>query len=161
MLDKLVINLAFQVEMHQVLLDILDQEKELPASCSLLELREIQSIRDQAVLRISELESSRLRVVEEYKYVNDIRQDIRLDNIIETCEPGDQKRLNDLRQKLKNLIRRIQSAGRQNAEKAVARIGCFRELQNSVHKSFNRHSIYSDDGIMTQPKGACLVQKSI
>ncbi|NQU65009.1 MAG: hypothetical protein HQ517_12125, partial [SAR324 cluster bacterium] len=96
-----------------------------------------------------------------YKKENGIDEDISLKNLIKNCNSPHREQLNELRYQLNQLVLRIKSVGKQNAEKAVARISCFREVQNSIHKAFKRHSIYSIKGLMTQPKGACMVQKSI
>lgn len=160
-LDKLIQNLDSQVEMHQVLLDALTQEKEIPASCNLLELEEIQLTRDFATKQIFEMESIRIDILSEYKKENGIEEDITLKTLIGKCAQPHRDQLNQLRYQLNQLVLRIKSVGKQNAEKAVARIACFREVQNSIHRSFKRHSIYSINGSMTQPKGACMVQKSI
>ncbi|MFH2130469.1 MAG: flagellar protein FlgN [bacterium] len=160
-LERLIQNLHSQVDMHQVLLETLNQEKEIPASCSLLELKEIQTVRDFATQQIFELEAARIKIMAEYTRAHNIESDFSLKALIKNCESPHREQLNELRYLLNQLVLRIQSVGKQNAEKAVARISCFREIQNSVHKSFNRHSIYSMNGRMTQPKGACMVQKSI
>ena len=65
------------------------------------------------------------------------------------------------RNRLSNLIEEIRVTGKQNAEKALIRIACFDEVQQAVHKSFNRHAVYSMEGVMAKPKGACLVKKSV
>lgn len=161
-LDTLIQNLNSQVEMHQVLLDTLNQEKEIPASCSLMELREIHTVRDFATKQIFDLESARIGIMKAYIEENGIEADISLKELIGRIDsPTDRQELNDLRYQLNRLVLRIQSVGKQNAEKAVARISCFQEIQNSVHKSFKRHSVYLVNGRMTQPQGACMVRKSI
>ncbi|MBT4088092.1 MAG: hypothetical protein HN580_24520 [Deltaproteobacteria bacterium] len=160
-LDKLIQNLNSQVEMHQVLLDALTQEKEIPASCNLLELEEVHTVRDFATKQIFEMESIRIDILSEYKREKGIEADISLKMLIEKSGPPHHDQLNQLRYQLNQLVLRIKSVGKQNAEKAVARIACFREVQNSIHRSFKRHSIYSINGSMTRPKGACMVQKSI
>jgi flagellar biosynthesis/type III secretory pathway chaperone len=160
-LDLLIQNLTSQVEMHQALLDILNREKQIPASCSLTELREIYADRDFATQRIFDLESARIGIMKDYREKNGIETDVSLKELIGNISARDGKKLTDLRYQLNRLILKIQSVGKQNAEKAVARISCFREIQNSVHKSFNRHSVYSVNGKMTQPSGACMLRKSI
>lgn len=160
-LEKLIQNLGSQVEMHQVLLEALTQEKEIPASCNLLELEEVQAVRDFAVKQIFETEAARIEILEAYKKENGIDEDISLKILIKRCKSPHREQLNELRYQLNQLVLRIKSVGKQNAEKAVARISCFREVQDSIHKAFNRHSIYSINGRMTQPKGALMVQKSI
>lgn len=160
-LDSLIQNLNSQVEMHQVLLDTLIQEKEIPASCTLTELREVHSVRDFATRQIFDLESNRINIMDAYKVKNGIHIDISLKELIGRSNSPDREKLNDLRYKLNKLVVRIQAVGKQNAEKAVARISCLQEVQNSVHKSFKRHSVYSVTGRMTQPSGAFMLQKSI
>jgi hypothetical protein len=160
-LDKLIQNLDSQVEMHQVLLDALTQEKEIPASCNLLELEEVHTVRDFATQQIFELEAVRIDILSQYKREHHIETDISLKMLIGKSDSPHRDQLNQLRYQLNQLVLRIKSVGKQNAEKAVARIACFREVQNSIHKSFKRHSIYSVNGIMTEPTGACMVQKAI
>lgn len=160
-LEKLIQNLTSQVEMHQVLLETLNEEKEIPASCTLIELREIHTVRDFATKQIFDLESIRLNIMHAYRAENGIDSDLSLKDLIRKSASPQKEQLNDLRFQLNRLVLRIQSVGKQNAEKAVARISCFQEIQNSVHKSFKRHSVYSVTGRMTQPHGACMVQKSI
>ncbi len=159
--DKLIQNLNSQVEMHQVLLDTLNQEKEIPASCSLMELREIHTVRDFATKQIFDLESARIDIMAAYLRENGIEAELSLKELIGRIDSPDREKLNELRYQLNRLVLRIQSVGKQNAEKAVARISCFQEIQNSVHKSFNRHSVYLVNGRMTEPQGACMLQKSI
>ena len=159
--NRLAENLESQVEMHQVLLDVLDQEYQLPASCSLLELEEIQSVRDTTVKRISELESMRIQIVEDYQQSNWIGESITLSDILNDCEDELHASMTSSRNRLSNLIEDIRVTGKQNAEKALTRIACFDELQEAVQNSFNRHSVYSMEGVMAKPKGACLVKKSV
>lgn len=159
--NTLIQNLNSQVEMHQVLLETLNQEKEIPASCSLSELREIHAVRDFATNQIFELESARIDIMKAYSEEKGIKSDVSLKDLIKQSHSPDRDELNELRYQLNQLVIRIQSVGRQNAEKAVARISCFQEIQNSVHKSFKRHSVYSVNGRMSRPQGACMVQKSI
>jgi len=160
-LDSLIQNLHSQVEMHQVLLDTLKQEKEMPASCSLMELTEIQTTRDFATRQIHALESTRISIMKAYRAERGIAAEISLRELTERINSPERDELNDLRYQLNLLVMRIQAVGRQNAEKAMARIACFEEIQKAVHKSFNRHSVYSMTGRMKQPKGACMLQKSI
>lgn len=158
---KLIQNLESQVEMHQVLLDTLNQEKNLPASCSLLELEEIHSTRDLTTNRIFELESSRIRLMNKFSQGSQLKENLSLKNIIKKCDKKTQAVLQELRLELKDLIDAIQLSGKNSAEKAVARIACFNELQKSLNRSFSKHSLYSMKGVMTKPKGAYMVQKSI
>jgi len=158
---RLAENLRSQVEMHEVLLEVLDQENQLPASCELLELEEIQSVRDNAVKRITELESMRIQIVEEYRRKNDIESTITLSDILDECEHDMKTSMTNFRDLLNDLIEKIRITGRQNTEKANARIICFDEVQQAVHKTFKRHTLYSMDGVMAKPKGECLVRKSV
>ncbi len=161
LLNKLVLNLESQVEMHKTLLDILRQEKALNASCSLMDLNEIHSTRDCSVIRISELEGSRIQIVEQYKREMGQAKSITFKEIINSCKPETGNKLNELRKQLKTVIKDIQSVGKRNAEQAIARIACFNEVEKTIQKSFMRHSLYSVDGSVSKPKGACLVHKSI
>ncbi len=161
LLNKLVLNLESQVEMHNTLLDILRQEKELNASCSLMDLNEIHSTRDCSVMRISELEDSRIQIIEQYKREKGQAKEITFKEIIDSCDFETGCELNELRSQLKSVIKSIQSVGKKNAEQAIARIACFSEVEKSIQKSFTRHSLYSMDGLVNKPKGACLVRKSI
>ena len=159
--QQLIENLESQVEMHQVLLDILNQEKNLPASCSLMELEEIHSIRDLTTSRIFELESSRIQLMQKFNHQIKVTETLNIQDISKECDVKTQIALSQLRTELKEIISKIQSAGKNSAEKAVARIACFNEVQKSINRSFSKHSIYSMKGVMTQPKGAYMVQKSI
>lgn len=159
--QQLIQNLEFQVEMHEVLRDVLNQECDLKASCSLLELEEIHSVRETVVRRISDLETSRLQTVKKYTQEKDLNEELSLKNILKDCDPGQQLHLAVLGDKLKQLIREIHSIGKQNAKKAIARIACFNEVQQAVHRSLKRHAVYSMYGSLNQPKGACFVQKAI
>lgn len=160
-LETLIQNLSAQVELHQVLLETLNQEKEIPATCSLTELSEIHSVRDFATQQIFELETARIDIMNRYKAAHGISREISLKELIGRIETPERETLNELRYQLNRLVLRIQSVGKQNAEKAVARIACFKEIQSAVHKSFKRHSVYSVHGRMTQPSGACMLQKSV
>lgn len=159
LITNLIQNLESQIEMHQVLLETLRQELDLPASCSLLELEEIQSTRTLTVQRIQELESSRLNLLREFK--SDAVEKLTLSDIVNTCQPGEQEKLINLKSTLNSIIERIRSAGKKNAEKATARIACFREVHNSIHKSFHRHPVYSGNGTMNQIGGSCIIKRSI
>ncbi|MBU3917772.1 flagellar protein FlgN [bacterium] len=160
-LNKLVLNLESQIEMHSTLLDILRQEKALPASCSIIDLYEIHSARDCSVMRISELERARIQLIEQYKREKGHAKEITFDEIVGGCDLETGNVLNKLRSQLKNVIKEIQSAGKKTAEQAIARITCFNEVEKRIQKSFLRHSLYSMDGLVHKPKGACLVQKTI
>ncbi|MCP4755368.1 MAG: flagellar protein FlgN [Proteobacteria bacterium] len=164
--QKLVQNLESQVEMHQVMLDVLNQENVLPASCTLLELEEIHSVRDLTAGRISELESSRIQLVGNFKRKRGISEDISLKQLIDECRPELQETFISLRIRLKELTRDIRKIGKKNAETAMARVACFNELQDAVQKSFKRYSVYAGNGMLAKPKGAYLdrsimLQKSI
>jgi|SaaInl7_200m_RNA_FD_contig_31_738098_length_1508_multi_9_in_0_out_0_2 hypothetical protein len=159
--DQLAENLESQVEMHQVLLEVLNQENRLPASCDLLDLEDIQSVRDTTVKRISELESMRIDIVEDYRQATGLDESITLADILNECEEVLQKSMTHSRDRLSNLIEEIRVIGKQNAEKAQTRIACFDEVQSAVHRSFNRHAVYSMEGVMSKPKGACLLKKSV
>ncbi len=161
LISQLVDNLESQIEVHQVLLDVLNQEGELPASCSLMELEEVQSVRDITASQILDLETARFRIIEEYKRSTGISSEITLREIAEQCEKDTGDSLFILRDHLTMLIQEIREAGKRNAERAITRKTCFNEIQEAVHKSFHRHSVYSVNGVMSQPRGAYLVQKAI
>jgi hypothetical protein len=158
---KLIQNLESQVEMHQVLLEALIQELALPASCSLLELEETQTVRNATVRRIAELEASRLSLVNRYKAKKSISGDISLSDIINACDIEEKKRLSGLKKQLSDVIAQIRRTSKENAEKATARVACFKEIHNSIHKNFHRHPVYSMNGTMNELKGACLIKRSI
>jgi len=160
-IEDLISNLKSQVEMHQVLLEVLNQEQALPATCDVLELQEVQAVRDSAVRRIRDLEAIRLNIIQTYKNRHADVSDLTLQQIVASSAPQYREPLIQLRLELTELIDRIRQVGKVNAEKAVARIACFREVTNSIHKSFHRHPLYSMKGVVNTPKGACLFNKSI
>jgi vacuolar-type H+-ATPase subunit H len=157
----LIDNLESQVDMHQVLLEVLNQANALPASCELLALQEVHSVRDAAVWRIEELETQRRHLIETIRIDAAIEKEPTLKEIVRLADSEQQTLLLHLRHRLNDLIEQIRRAGRQNAEQAVARIACFRELHGSIHKSFNRHAVYSVKGMVRQPRGAVLLNRSI
>ncbi|MBU2510914.1 flagellar protein FlgN [bacterium] len=160
-IKNLIANLESQLEIHTVLHEVLGRENQLPASCSLGELKEIHSIRDFATKRIFELERDRLVIMETYKKEFRLKANISLKDVIQQSKGEDQKKLLELRQSLLNLIKEIRPVGKRNAETAIARIACFNEIQGVIDKSFNRTSTYSGKGIITKPTGACFLKKSI
>jgi hypothetical protein len=160
-ITNLISNLESQLEIHEILLEALHCEGRLPASCTLTELHEVQSIRDFAVRRIRELESGRLRLIERYKQANEISRKLSLKEIIEQSTPQQQQTLLNLRHALLQVISNIKPAGRRNAEIAVSRISCFNEIQGALDKSFKRLSTYSGNGIITRAKGESRLNKSI
>lgn len=158
---RLIKNLESQVEMHEVLLETLNQELELPASCSLLELEEIQSARTTTVKRIGELESSRIALISAVETDPSKEGNITLSDIIKSCDIDQKSKLIDLKKQLNQVISQIRVTSRKNAEKATARIACFREVHNSIHKSFHRHPVYSVNGTMNEVGGSCLIKRSV
>lgn len=161
MINCLVENLLSQLEIHQVLLDALKDEGSLPASCSLAELSEVQSVRDFAVRRIQELERIRRVLIEQYKKVQGIQHRLSLKEIIEQCDSPHRDHLLELREGLLQIISEIRPVGRRNAEIAVARISCFNEIQKVYDKSFDRVSTYSGNGVVTKAKGTSRMNRSI
>ncbi len=158
---SLVNNLESQLEMHSVLLEALINEGQLPASCSLIELGEVQSVRDFAVKRINELEQNRLQLIGSYRSKNGLDENISLREIIARSDDDQQEQLLDLRNKLLDIITKIKPEGRKNAEIAVARISCFNEVQGAIDKTLSRVSTYSGKGEVTKSKGNYLVRRSI
>ncbi len=157
-IQQLISNLKSQAEMHLVLLEVLKQENQLKASCSLPELTEILSTRDLAAGRIFELERNRIQLIKSFKKENNTDKDISLEEIIKNCNPKEQKILQDLKAELKTLIAKIKSTVKKNAEKAIARITCFTEIQGALDKSFKQHTIYSIDGSVKQSKNPYTVR---
>jgi hypothetical protein len=147
--------------MHKVLLEALKNEGMLPASCSLAELKEIQSVRDFAVQRIAELERNRLVLIDTYKRNKGAEQPISLLEIIKQSDPKYREHLLGLRQNLLDVISEIKPVGKRNAEIAVARISCFNEIQGVIDKTFNRTTTYSGSGIITKAKGSSRMNRSI
>jgi hypothetical protein len=147
--------------MHSILLEALIDEGNLPASCTLTDLSEVQSIRDSAVKRIKELEQHRLQLIATYRKKNGLGEDISLREIITLSESDQQEKLLNLRNKLLDVITRIKPEGRKNAEIAVARIACFNEVQGAIDKTLRRVSTYSGNGEVTKSKGSCLLRRSI
>lgn len=160
-IDDLVENLVSQVEMHEVLLEILGCEMELPASCSLHELIDIQSTRDMASVRIHEIEQQRLRWVEIYKMKNNIQHKLTFDEITGSSEQNQKETLLNLREQLRELLNDIRKISKQNADRANARIACFGEVEKAIHRTFHRQPTYSGKGVMTRQKGEFLIRKSI
>ena len=161
LIQQLTSNLESLVEMHEVLLEILNKEQELPASCSLDELHNVHSIRDFASKRIFDLEEARIQIIERYKEAMGIRTNLSLNQIIERCDRSAQENLRNLRSRLKEIIELIRPAGKKNAEQAIARMACFTEIQGEIQKTFKRHPVYSVNGVVSRPKGTYLFQKSI
>ncbi|MCG8335724.1 MAG: flagellar protein FlgN [Proteobacteria bacterium] len=159
--SQLIENLDSQLEMHEVLLEALQNEGQLPASCTLADLNDIQSVRDFAVSRIGELERHRLVLIDNYKRANKLQEAISLHEIIQQSGPVHQETLLSLRQKLLDVISEIKPVGRRNAEIAVARIACFNEVQGVLDKSFHRATTYSGKGMITKAKGSSRIKRSI
>ncbi len=158
---KLAANLKSQLEMHGVLLEALKNEGRLPASCTISELNDLQSVRDFAVIRIHELEINRLQLIELHNKTNKKQKSASLREIIARCDHDQQQELLKLRTKLLDVIAEIKPESRKNAEIAVARISCFNEVQGAIDKTLSRISTYSGKGEVRKSKGTCLVRKSI
>lgn len=159
--SQLIENLDSQLEMHEVLLEALQDEGRLPASCTLTDLKDVQSIRDFAVTRIKELERNRLVLIDNYKRANKLQETISLHEIIRQSGHTQQETLLSLRRSLLDVISEIKPVGRRNAEIAVARIACFNEVQGVLDKSFNRITTYSGKGMITKAKGSSRMKRSI
>ena len=160
-IKKLISNLEAQLEIHEVLFETLNHENQLPASCSLSELLEVHTNRDFAAKRIHELECERIKIIQFYKTEAGLENEVTLKSIIESATGQTRKRLLDLRQGLLELLLQIKPVGKRNAEQAVARVTCFNEIQGAIHKSFKRLFVYSGNGLISTPKGACMVRKAI
>lgn len=157
----LIFNLESQLEIHEVLLETLNDENQLSASCSLVELTEVHTNRDFATERIRELENERLAIIDYYIRETGAEAGTTLKSIIENCSGEQRERLLTLRKALIEILLQIKPVGKQNAEKAVARISCFDEIQGAIHKSFKRSTTYSGAGVISKPTGACIVKRSI
>jgi hypothetical protein len=160
-MSQLIENLQAQLEIHEVLLEALQNEGQLQASCTLTDLKDIQSIRDFAVVRIGELERQRLVLIDNYQKVKNSQQKISLNEIIQQSEPKYQEPLQSLRESLLEVTSKIKPAGRRNAEIAVARIACFNEVQGVLDKSFNRTTTYSGKGMITKARGSSRMNRSV
>lgn len=122
---KLVDNLSSQVELHSVLLDILETESELPATCTVLELEDLHSVRDMAVQNIAVLEQSRIAIIEEYKKNHQITRAISLKDIIDQSPLRDRQQLIDFRSELKCVVERIQQISKKKRGKGHRQNGVF------------------------------------
>lgn len=160
-IETLIENLSDQVELHAILLESLELESSLPASCSIQELEELHSVRDMAVQNVAAVEKSRLKLMEAYQVAHRVSGSISLKDIIKKCNKTDQKRLTALRAELKQLLENIQQTSKKNAGRAVARMACFNEIQGNLQKTFKRIPTYSMRGVLNRPKGAYFVKRSI
>lgn len=159
--EALIENLSDQVELHAVLLEALETESDLPASCTIEKLEDLHSVRDMAVQNIANLEKSRIAITENYQKSLQLKHSLTLTAIIEQSSETDQVQLKTLRGKLKEQMGSIQQFGKTIANKAVARMACFNEIQGNMHKTFKRIPTYSMKGVLSRPKGAYFVKRSI
>ncbi len=157
----LITNLEDQLEVHDVLLESLQSERSLTASCSLTDLNEIHSVRDSATNRIFELESERLKIINKIKNEQDSKSNVSLKEIIENSTGGSRNTLIQLRQSLLKTIQSIRNVGEENAETAMARIACFNEVQGAIDKSLKSVSTYSGTGLIKKSARASFLNKSI
>ena len=157
-LSKLMVALA---EHHQLMLDTLLKESDLPASCSLADLRDNHRQRDQTAQKILDLEKERQELMTRFILDQQLKCDVRLKSLLHLCEPPLKKGLLSARKKILELVEKIKTLARKNAEKAITRINCLNEVQGAVNKALKRQSLYNVKGRMDQPKGSCFVRKSI
>ncbi len=160
-LNQLADNLNEQVSAHEIILTALAREAKLSADCNLADLEEIHASRDQAVLKVKQLEELRIEITNYYCQKQGLETTTPLKEIIETS-PGEIKdTLLERRVALKELIDDIAMTGKTVAARATARIACFDEVQGAIHKALNRSATYSMSGLIRKPRGACLVRRSI
>jgi len=161
LLEQLIENLRLQIENHELLLDSLKTETNLPANCGVDELEKTQQLRDKMVIQIRKLELKRLDITQVYCKENQLAKPVSLKIIIDHCDRDKQKVLQQQREQLTTLIQKITETGKQNASQANARIACFNEMQGAVNKALKRSPTYSFHGMIKKPKGAYLMQKSV
>ena len=161
LLEKLIGNLNAQMEAHQSLLEVLKKEAALPASCALDELEGLHVRRDTETGRIAELEKSRIRIVEEYIAERGLGKDVSLQDIINDSGGKYGRLLQDGRGRLKSLVAEIQTVGKHIADRSIARMACFNEIQGAVDRAMQRRPVYSMYGKLSKPKGAYFLRKAV
>mgnify|MGYP003573966961 FL=1 len=160
-LESLNSNLNNQVELHEQLLNTLQNELNLTAHCSLIELQEIQDLRDKTAKKISVLEQERLALIQQIGVQYQLPGEITLSAISEHADPVSGSRLSKFNTTLLDLIQQIQKVAREIAENSMIRKNCITEVQNGLNRSLKRQSVYSKQGMMKQPKGALMMQRAI
>ncbi|MBT4290446.1 MAG: hypothetical protein HOD92_24225 [Deltaproteobacteria bacterium] len=161
LLEQLIGNLRLQIENHELLLESMETETNLPANCGVDKLEKTQQLRDKMVIQIRKLELERLDITRLYCKENQLAKPVSLKIIIDHCSRDKQKVLQQQREQLTILIQKITEVGKLNASQANARIACFSEIQSAVNKALKRSPTYSFYGMIKKPKGACLMQKSV
>ena len=161
MIQQLISNLQQQLEHHSALLEVLTEESLLPASCELKQMEHIQMQRNTLTGILQDLEQQRLKIVRSLTEQFGIAASSSIKDLSSYCQNEEKEELLNLKNDLKDIVMQIKSIGKKNADRANARIACFHEIQSAIHKSFKRQPTYSVNGNLTQPKGACLVAKSI
>ncbi|MGK0289176.1 MAG: hypothetical protein ACI86H_000606 [bacterium] len=159
-LEILVENLQAQISLHEELLDILTRETELPTNCSLEVLAELQNAKDQVVQSIYQKEDDRIKMVQQYCDHEQL-VDGSLSRIIEVCDDEFQSELIHCKRTLLELIEEVKEVGQKSALIANARLQSIVGMQNAIHRVFHRQPLYSQKGKVSQPRGACLVRKSV
>lgn len=161
LIDDLAENLQSQVVSHQGLLRVLDEELELTAYCTIVELENIQNQRDHRAREIYKLEQVRIQIFTQYCNKNSISKDIPITEILKNCEISVRSTLQGLKSQLLDLMKQIQGVGKKIAARSVLRSNCITEVQNVIHRALQRQTLYSKHGKITKPKGAMVLQRAI
>ncbi|MCP4296286.1 MAG: flagellar protein FlgN [Proteobacteria bacterium] len=159
--DDLAENLQSQVVSHQGLLQVLDEELELTAHCTIDDLENIQHQRDRLTSEIFQLEQTRIQILDKYCKKNSLREEVSISEILKNCDISVRSILQELKSQLIHLMQQIREAGRKVAEQSILRSNCITEVQNVVHRALQRQTLYSNQGKITKPKGAMVLQKAI
>ncbi|PCI29782.1 MAG: hypothetical protein COB67_03285 [SAR324 cluster bacterium] len=160
-LNNLIENLETQVECHQTLLHLLQQEAELPANCTVKELDTIHRQRDRLVRKVFKQEQTRIQIIKKYSQEKQSSEQLSLQEIIESCDQRWRNSLTELRSHLIELVDKIQTVGHDIAERAVNRMNCITEVQTKIQRAMKRQTTYSKRGVINRPKGAVVMQRAI
>lgn len=159
--ERLIQNLEAQAMGYRAMLEALEAEAMLPASCTVADIVAIQQEKEKAVNQVKVLEQERQRVAQEMSLAAGMTAEAKLDELLPLCDPLGAVRLMDLKRELLLLVDHINPLARENAEKAQVRANCFVEVEDNLHRVLKRTSLYSKTGKVRPKSGSVFFNRSV
>ena len=150
-------NLEQQIQLHQSLLVLLEEEATLTANCSLSDLSRIQDSKQILAISIKEKEQERLNFLQNSFKLSDSDQVPKLAEILEFFSLESQHTLENLKQNLLDHIESIKNKTAVIATKTKARLLSIRTLMKAI-ENFHQVQLYEDNGSIRKKQPSLLVK---
>lgn len=144
---------------HLELLSVVDEEAALPSFTSLETLKRIQEERDATVNKIQQTELQRITAVKVISARFNLKPEITLKELLPYFDSEVGLKFEQIQTELLSLIDRIRKVARNNSTKAKSYLRSLLEMQQEVQKTIHGQPLYSQQGVLNQPKNIGLLQK--